>query len=140
MIEVLITLLRAAGAALIILAVLHVQIGRRLRWREEAARLSPVNASIFRVHTFFICLILVMMALPCLLDPTLFVEPSRAGAWLAWSFAAFWATRLYFQWFVFPASLWKGKRIEIAVHAALTLLWVFLTILFVVCGLRQLGW
>ena len=58
-------LLRVAGAGLILLAGLHLPIGRHLKWREEAARLSPVNASIFHVHTFFICFVLVMMGLPC---------------------------------------------------------------------------
>src|SRR5206468_10904235 len=59
MIETLTILLRVAGAGLILLAWLRVPIGRRLKWREEALLLSPLNASIFRVHTFFICFVLV---------------------------------------------------------------------------------
>src|SRR5882672_2484336 len=58
-------LLRVAGAGLILLAGLHLSIGRHLNWCEDAARLSPVNAAIFHVHTFFICFVLVMMGLPC---------------------------------------------------------------------------
>ncbi len=84
----------------------------RLRWKEDAARLTPVNASIFHVHAFFICLILVIMGLPCVLDPAVFIEPTRAGGWLAWSFSGFWAIRLYFQWFVYPHDLWWGKPRE----------------------------
>src|SRR5690349_4280776 len=110
--ETLPILLRIAGAGLILLAVVHVPIGRHLKWREEGSRMSLVNASIFRVHTCFICFVLVMMGLPCLLDPAAFLQRSRAGAWLAWSFSAFWATRLYFQWFVYPWNLWSGKRFE----------------------------
>jgi len=97
MIETLTILLRVAGAGLILLAGLHVPIGRHLKWREDGARLSLVNASIFRVHTFFICFTLVMMGLPCLFDRAVFVESSRAGAWLAWSFSAFWTTRFFFR-------------------------------------------
>lgn len=118
-------LLRIAGAGLILLAILHVPIGRRLRWSEDAMRLMPVNRSIFHVHTFFICLVLLLMGLPCLLDPSIFTATSRAGAWLSWSISTFWATRLYFQWFVYPADLWRGKRMETVVHA---------------CGLLQAGW
>src|SRR6266508_63472 len=112
MIETLTVLLRVAGAGLILLAGLHVPIGRHLKWREDGARLSLVNASIFRVHTFFICLVLVMMGLPCLLDPSVFLESSRAGAWLAWSFSVFWTIRLFVQWFVYPSDLWRGKKTE----------------------------
>lgn len=140
MIETLTLLLRIAGAGLILLAVLHVPIGRRLKWREDAARMTPVNASIFHVHTFFICLVLVMMALPCLLDPRVFISQSRAGAWLAWSISAFWACRLYFQWFVYKPELWRGQRLQTAIHWSFTLIWTALTSLFAFCGLLQSGY
>ena len=140
MIELLTLALQGAGAGLILLALLHIPIGRHLQWREDAARLTPVNASIFHVHAFFICVILVIMGLPCLLDPRVFLEPTRAGAWLSWSFAAFWALRLYCQWFVYEADLWRQKRFETAMHAWFTLVWMALTILFTACGLRQVGW
>lgn len=133
-------LLRAAGAGLIVLAVLHVPMSRRLKWRDDGARMSPVNASIFRVHTFFICFVLVMMGLPCLLDPGIFLVKARAGAWLAWSFAGFWLLRFYFQLFVYPANLWRGKRVETALHAWFTLVWLALAALFAVCGMWQCGW
>lgn len=140
MIELLTLALQVAGAGLILLALLHIPIGRHLQWREDAARLTPVNASIFHVHAFFICVILVIMGLPCLLDPRVFLEPTRAGAWLSWSFAAFWALRLYCQWFVYEADLWRKKRFETAMHVWFTLVWAALTILFTACGLRQVGW
>lgn len=138
--EILTILLRIAGAGLILLAGVHVPIARYLRWREDCARLSPVNASVFRVHACFICFVLVMMGLPCLLEPAVFLENSRGGAWLAWSFSAFWFLRLYFQWFVYPWDLWRGKRMETVVHVWFTFLWTFLAALFAVCGLWQKGW
>lgn len=140
MTSMLATLLRIAGAALLLLAALHEPICRRLKWREEALRLSPANAAIFLVHALFIGLILVLMGLPCLVDPWVFLEKSRAGAWLAWTFAAFWATRLYAQWFIFPQDLWRGKQTETAIHFIFTVLWLSLTSLFIICGARQAGW
>jgi hypothetical protein len=133
-------LLRTAGAILLMLAALHQPISRRLKWREEALLLSPVNAAVFRVHALFIVLILVLMSVPCLVDPWIFLEKSRAGAWLAWTFAAFWAVRLYVQWFVFPQALWRGKETETRVHFVFTVLWFFMVSLFFVCGARQAGW
>jgi hypothetical protein len=108
MTDLLTLLLRVAGGGLVLLALLHIPIGKKLRWKEDCKRLTPVNESVFHVHTFFICLVLVMMALPCLIEPSVFLIPSRAGAWLAWSFAGFWVVRLYFQWFVYKADLWRG--------------------------------
>ncbi len=140
MIEALAILLRIAGAGLILLAVLHVPIGRHLNWREDVARLTPINASIFHVHNFFICVVLVMMGLPCVFDPQVFLEQSRAGAWLSWSFAIFWAIRLYFQWFVYQADLWRGKRMETCMHWWFTFVWSALTLLFAACGIVQRGW
>jgi len=140
MMELLPFLLRIAGAGLILLAVLHIPIGIQLKWREERARMAPVNASIFHVHAFFICLVLVLMGLPCLLDPAVFLEPSRAGKWAAWSLSIFWLVRLYFQWFVYRAELWRGKRMETFLHWWFTGVWIFLTTLFGTCALHQSGW
>ena len=140
MIDTLTLLLRFGGAVLILLALFHIPIGKHLKWREDCARLTPVNASIFRVHTFFICVVLVMMGLPCVFEPQVFLEKTRAGSWLAWSFATFWAIRLYVQWFVYPANLWRGKRFETLMHWWFTLVWLGLTALFTACGLWQTAW
>lgn len=137
MIELLTILLRAAGIGLILLAVVHIPIGKQLKWREDAARLSPVNESIFHVHALFICLVLVMMALPCIFEPSVFLEKSRAGLWLACSFSGFWAIRLYAQWFIYPAALWRGKRLETTLHWGFTGVWLSLSALFAACGVWQ---
>ena len=140
MIPTLTLTLRFAGAGLLILAVVHVFIARHLNWREESARLAPVNGAIFRVHAFFICLILALMGLPCLIEPRIFLEPTRAGLWMSWSFAGFWAVRLYCQWFVYEAALWRSKRFETFMHWWLSLVWLALTTVFALCGLYQAGW
>ncbi|GAA5124149.1 hypothetical protein JIN84_12290 [Luteolibacter yonseiensis] len=137
MMEILTFLLRLAGAGLVLLAVSHIPIGRHLKWTEDARGMSPVNRSIFHVHTIFICVVLVMMGLPCLLEPRIFLEPSRAGSWLAWSISAFWGLRLYFQWFVYRADLWRGKRLETAMHWWFTFVWIGLAALFALCGMWQ---
>ena len=57
---------------------------------------------------------------------------------MSWSYAAFWAIRLYFQWFVYRADLWRGKRMETAMHFWFTLIWTALALLFAACGLAQM--
>jgi len=69
-----------------------------------------------------------MMGLPCVFDPLMFLEKSRAGAWVSWSFAIFWAIRLYFQWFVYKADLWRGKRMETWMHWWFAFIWLALAI------------
>ena len=140
MTELLALLLRIAGAGLILLAVLHIPIGKQLRWKEDCKQLTPVNETVFHVHTLFICIVLVMMGLPCLLQPAVFLTPTAAGAWLTWSFAGFWFIRLYCQWFVYRADLWRGKRMETAVHWWFTFVWTALIGLFAACGAVQMGW
>jgi len=140
MIPLLTLLLRIAGVGLIALSLLHIPIGRQLKWREDCLQLTPMNASVFHVHTFFVCLVLVIMGLPCLVDPEIFLAPTRAGAWLTWSFAAFWLARLYCQFFVYKADLWRGKRMETVIHYWFTVVWIALTGTFAACGAVQAGW
>jgi hypothetical protein len=140
MIDLLPLCLRITGAGLILLAVLHVPIGRHLQWREDIPRLSPVNHDIFHVHNLFVCLVLVAMGVPCLVEPALLVEKSRAAAWGAWMLTIFWAVRLYCQWFVYRRELWRGKPFETAIHWLFTGLWTFLTALFGFCAAWQSGW
>ncbi|MBA3963740.1 MAG: hypothetical protein H0X40_17820 [Chthoniobacterales bacterium] len=131
--------LRLAGAGLLLLAAIHTPLSRHLRWREQAALLTPINAAIFRVHNLFIVLVLILMGLPCLLDPRALLELSRAALWGDWSLAAFWAIRLYCQLFVYEPALWRGLRREAAIHWWFVFVWIGLTALFILCGLQQLA-
>lgn len=140
MTELLTVLLRLAGAGLILLAWVHIPIGRKLRWKEEGDLLSAANRQIFHVHTFFICLVLVLMGLPCLVAPGIFLERTQAGLWLAASLSAFWLIRLYFQFFVYRIDLWRGKRMETLLHWWFSIVWLALTLLFAACGMHQLDW
>jgi hypothetical protein len=138
--ETLTVLLRLAGAGLILLAFLHIPIGRVMKWKEEGRKLSPENEQVFHVHTFFICLTIVLMALPCLLMPSVFLEKSPASVWLAASLSAFWAIRLYFQFFVYRSDLWRGKKRETLIHWWFAFVWLSLALLFAACVAFQLGW
>ncbi|MGJ8632776.1 MAG: hypothetical protein ACSHX7_02570 [Luteolibacter sp.] len=138
--EFLTLLLRVAGAGLILLAVLHVPIGRRLKWGEDGKNMTAVNEQIFHVHTFFVCVVLVMMGLPCLLMPRVFLELSDAGLWMAGSLAVFWGVRLFCQFFVYKADLWRGKRLETWLHCWFSFVWFSLAALFILCFCFQMGW
>lgn len=133
-------LLRVAGAGLLVLAFLHLPIARRLRWREEAARMSDLNAVVFHVHAFFVVLVLIMMGLPALVEPTVYLDPTRPGLWACTMIAFFWTCRLIAQWSVYRPSWWKGLPFETAMHWFFTFVWLFLALLFSACAARQAGW
>ncbi len=132
--------LRIAGAGLLLLALLHFPIARRLGWGKDAAKMSRLNATVFHVHSFFICLVLVAMGLPCLIEPGVLLEPSRAAAWGAWSLCGFWSARLWCQWFVYKPAWWRGLWFETAMHWFFSAVWVFLAVVYGLCGALQAGW
>lgn len=119
--------LRIAGALQIILALLHLAFPKRFNWKEELARLSPLNRQIFHVHTFFICVVLVMFGALSLFAPAALLEPTALSRLVLVGIAGFWALRLYCQWFVYDRRLWRGHAINTAMHALCTLLWLYLT-------------
>jgi len=133
-------LLRVAGTGLLLLCFLHIPIGRSLKWREDGRKLSPVNEQIFHVHTFFICVVIFLMALPCLFEPSVFLEKSRAGFWLSASLSVFWMVRLFFQFFVYRTDLWRGKPLETFVHWWFALIWLALAAVFGAAAFVQLDW
>ena len=140
MIDLITILLRVSGAGLILLALLHVPIARRLNWREEAARMSELNQAVFHVHAFFIVLLLLIMGLPALLQPAVFIEPTAAGRWICWSLTIFWALRFIAQWTVYKPAWWKGKTFETTMHWFFSFVWLLLTALFGACAALQEGW
>ena len=130
--------LRLAGALQIILALLHLAFPRRIHWKEELARLSPLNRQIFHVHTFFVCVVLVMIGALSLLAPETLLEPSRLSRLVLGGFATFWGLRLFCQWFVYDAALWRGQAFNTTMHVLCSLLWLYLTVVYV-GAMRSLG-
>lgn len=122
--------IRICGVGQLVLAPLHLAFAKRLRWKEEAGRMSPVNETIFHVHTLFVCFALVLFGAVSLVDPAALLAPQAAARWLTGGIAVFWALRLYCQFFVFRSGLWRGKRFETAMHAVFTLSWTGLAAVY----------
>ncbi len=122
--------LRIAGALQIALALLHLVFPRRFQWKEELARLSPLNRQIFLVHTFFICLVLVMIGSLSLLAPSALLEPTRLSCLVLGGFTTFWGLRLFCQWFVYDPALWRGQPFNTVVHVLSSLLWLYFTAVY----------
>lgn len=122
--------LRAAGAVQVALAAIHLLFPKRFAWKEELPRLSLLNRQIFLVHTFFICVVLVLFGswsfflAPDLLRPSPLSRPVVGGI------AVFWLLRLFCQWFVYDPSLWRGDRRNTRIHWAATAVWIYLAAVY----------
>ena len=118
--------LRLAGALQIGLAMLHLFFPTRFRWKEELSRLSLLNRQMFLVHTFFVCVILLMIGALSLFAPQTILQPTPLSRLVLGGFATFWVLRLIFQWFIYDSRLWRGDLFKTVVHGLLTVIWTYL--------------
>ncbi len=122
--------LKLVGIGLIGLAFVHIVLPRWCNWAEELARLSLLNRQLMQVHTFFIALVVwVFGALTFFYTDELLSKSKLAQVILA-GFAVFWAVRLYFQFFVYDAKLWRGQRVETIVHILSTFFWTYCAVVY----------
>jgi hypothetical protein len=125
--------LKATGFFLIILALLHAAFARYFNWRTEFATVSLINRQMMYVHTFFIAFTVLLMGLLCLTSaPELAGTP--LGRRVALGCGIFWLARLLVQFFGYSPKLWRGKRFETSIHLLFSLLWTYLSVLFLGVG------
>ena len=122
--------LRVAGALQLLIAAAHLAFPAALHWEDELARLSPLNRQLFHVHTLFVCMVLLLLGALSLFAADALSTPTPLARLVTAGIAAFWALRLYCQWFVFAPGLWRGNRARTAIHLLLTLLWSYFTLVY----------
>lgn len=127
--------LKIIGFILIILALVHAIFPKYFHWKTELAPLSLINRQVMYVHTFFIALMVFLMGLLCSFASDDIVH-TKLGQQIALGMAIFWFTRLFFQFFVYSSTLWKGKLFETIVHIAFTVLWTYLSAIFFMIGVQ----
>ena len=123
----LLTHLRVVGVIMALLVVVNLFVPRRLRWREELARVSLVNRQIFQVHTIFIVLILAMFAVLLLTAADALLEPTRLSRLVLGGLTIFWGLRMLTQWFYYSPAVWRGDRFNTAMHGLFSVAWVYVT-------------
>ena len=127
--------LKIIGILLILLAMIHIVFPKYFNWQEELRSLSIINRQLMYVHAFFIALVVFLMGLLCLTSaPELYHTP--LGKKLCLGLAIFWAIRLYVQFFGYSSITWIGKRRETIIHIVLSLLWIYLTVVFAFAYLK----
>ncbi len=128
--------LKIIGVLLILLAGIHAFFPKYFNWKEELQPLNLINRQMMEVHTLFIGIVLLLMGLLCLLAANELLT-TRLGKILLIGIGLFWAVRLIVQFFVYSPALWRGKKFETTVHIIFSLLWAYLTILFLAAALYR---
>lgn len=118
------------GFLLMALAIVHVIFPRYFNWKQELASMSLINRQMMQVHTFFIALTVFLMGLLCVVaSQELITTP--LGRIISLGLGIFWGFRLFFQFFVYSPKLWQGKPFETIVHILFSMIWGYLTTVFI---------
>ncbi|HEX8462519.1 MAG TPA: hypothetical protein VF623_13860, partial [Segetibacter sp.] len=98
---------------------------------KELKLLSLINRQMMMVHTFFIGIMVFLMGILCL---TSYVEliTTNLGKKISLGFGVFWTLRLLIQFFGYSSALWRGQTFETTIHIFFSLLWTYLSIIFIV--------
>lgn len=121
--------LKIIGILLIVLALIHTVFPKYFYWKKELSTLSIINRQMMIVHTFFIALTVFLMGLLCFTSSGELIE-TPLGKKISFGFGIFWTIRLIIQFFGYSPQLWKGKKFETTVHVLFTLLWTYLSFIF----------
>ena len=120
---------KIAGFFLLILALTHIAFPKYFNWKKELHSLSLINRQLMFVHTFFIALVLLLMGLLCLSSSKELIG-TVLGKKISLGFGIFWTARLFIQFSIYSPELWRGKKFETIIHFAFSLLWIYLSVLF----------
>ena len=121
--------LKIIGVLLMTLGLIHIFFPKYFNWDKELKSLSLINRQMMTVHTFFIAFTVFLMGLLCLTSAKELVE-TILGKKIALGFGIFWTVRLFIQFFGYSTELWKGKTFETAMHIIFSILWTYLSFIF----------
>ena len=117
------------GVLLVALASVHIVFPKYFKWDKELKSLSLINRQMMTIHTFFIALTVLLMGLLCMTSSREIIE-TNLGKKISLGLGLFWTVRLVIQFFGYSTDLWKGKKFETFMHIIFSLLWTYLSIIF----------
>jgi hypothetical protein len=121
--------LKLIGILLMALAIIHIFFPKYFNWDKELKSLSLINRQMMTVHTFFIAFTVFLMGLLCFTSSTELIE-TNLGRRLSLGLGIFWTVRLFIQFFGYSTELWKGKTFETTMHIIFSILWTYLSFIF----------
>jgi hypothetical protein len=117
------------GILLMALSVVHIVFPKYFNWKRDLGSLSQINREMMYVHMFFIAVGIFLMGLLCLGSSKELVS-TGLGKKITLGMGMFWTLRLLVQFFGYSSVLWRGKRLETAIHILFSGLWIYLSSVF----------
>ena len=128
--------LKITGILLIALALIHAVFPKHFDWKGDFHSVSLINKQMMYVHTFFIAITVFLMGVLCILNSHDILN-TKLGKQLSFGLFIFWGLRLIFQFVVYSPRLWKGKPFETTIHIVFSLIWIYLTTVFLLIFLSK---
>ena len=126
---------KITGILLILLAFIHIAFPRYFKWKTELSSVNLINRQMLYVHAFFIAFAVFLMGLLCLTSARE-LTTTTFGKRISLGVGIFWATRLFFQFFGYSSKLWKGRKFETMMHVLFSILWTYLSTVFILTYLQ----
>ena|SRR5258708_21057 len=126
--------LKIIGSLLILIAFLHFFFPKYFNWKQELNSLSIMNRQMMYVHLFFIAFGVFLVGLLCLTSSNKLLN-TTLGKRISLGLGIFWAVRLYVQFFGYSSNLWKGKSLETFVHVLFSIIWTYVSTVFILAYL-----
>jgi hypothetical protein len=134
-VNLLVAAIRVAGAIQVLDIAANLALPRRIRCRENLARVSPLVRQIFLVHWLYILLVLAIFGVACLRFGPELAGGSGLGRFLSGVLAIFWLLRAGIQVFYFDADFRKQNRLGDLTFALSAL---YMGVVFAIAALRPL--
>ena len=112
-----------AGGAQLVIAAANLEVARKLDYRANLARLTPMVGQIFVVHAVYIVLVILWFSALCLVFAARLASGDPLARFLTGGLAAFWGLRAVIQLSLYDKQVRKDHRPQdVAFLAACALL------------------
>ncbi|TMD21136.1 MAG: hypothetical protein E6I99_12775 [Chloroflexi bacterium] len=101
-----------AGTIQMVIAAANLVVAKKLDYRTNVARLTPIVGQVFAVHAVYIVLILVWFGALCLLFAQQLATGDALARFLAGGLAGFWGLRAIVQLTLYDRQVRKEHRLQ----------------------------
>jgi hypothetical protein len=122
--------LKVVGVLLVTLALANTQLGRYFKWKKELGQVSLLTRQIFKVHGFFIALVVGMMGVCSLFYTDALLASGALSRIVLAGLVVFWISRLAIQFFVYDPAIWRGRRFYTVMHVVFSILWIYVALTY----------
>ncbi len=121
--------LKIIGILLMALALVHIGFPKYFNWKQELNALRLINRQMMYIHTFFIAFVVFLMGALCFTSSHELIT-TILGKKITLGFGIFWFLRLIIQFLGYSPRLWKGKMPETIIHIVFSILWIYISFIF----------